>query len=65
MKNQPGDDESLAVLEPRHRLCPPGYEGRNGEPEKLDAVSIVRFRDLGFHQQLDIVAADDGRDELD
>src|ERR1700675_1213459 len=65
MKNQPSDDESLAVLEPRHRLGPPGYEGRNGEPEKLDAVSVVRFRDLGFHQQLDIVAAYDGRDELD
>ena len=65
MKNQAGDDQSLAVLEPRHRLSAPGYEGRNGEAEKLNAVSIVRFRDLGFHQQLDIVAAYDGRDELD
>jgi len=27
MKNQAGDDEGLAVLEPRHRLSPPGYEG--------------------------------------
>src|ERR1700730_5591974 len=64
VKYQPGDDQSLAILEPRHRLSPPGYKGRNSEPEKLDAVSVVRFGDLGFHQQLDIVAAYDGRDEL-
>src|ERR1700735_2861194 len=64
MKNEPRDDESLAILEPRHRLSAPGYEGRHGETEKLDAVRIVRFRDLGFHDQLDIVAAYNGRDKL-
>ena len=35
------------------------------KPNRLDAVSVVGLGDLGFHQQFDIVAANDGRNELD
>ena len=65
VENEAGNDERLPVLETRHRLRAARDEGWNGKTEELDAVCVVRLGDLGFHDQFDVVAANDGRNELD
>jgi len=65
MEDKAGDDQRLTVLQAHHCLRAPSYEGRYGEAEQANTLSVVGLRDLGLDQQFDIVAADDGRNELD
>src|SRR6202022_299090 len=64
VKDEPGDYQGLPILKSDQRLRPPGDEGGNREAEQIHAVCVIRLRDLGLDQQFDIVAADNGRDEL-
>jgi hypothetical protein len=65
MQDKARDDESLVVLELHHRLCAPRHERGHIETEQLHTMREVWFGDFRLYQQLDIVAANDGRNELD